>query len=240
MRLSAHAAQPFPFCLSHGLDAALNSTGEMRFSQAQLHKDTTVGCKVATPLKDAFFKLASVTDTSMNHKNHMKRLDHCLWLCRMARTTEIFLSWTGYFQRKKSGEFEGKIWLAHMERRGAIRLWGGEGTAGRGSAGRRREHGKGGDSTTRRGRRGEEGRARRGGEGVTRRGEHGEEGRARRGGKGTARKTNIRHQTCNKWYCRDITLILQFSVDAKELHFQMISYCWLSEDEMFWILARFR
>ena len=36
-------------CISHGLDVALNSTEEMRFPQAQLHKHTTVGCKVATP-----------------------------------------------------------------------------------------------------------------------------------------------------------------------------------------------
>ena len=117
MRLSAHAAQPFPFCLSHGLDAALNSTGEMRFSQTQLHKDTTVGCKVATPLKDAFFKLASVTDTSMNHNNHMKRLDHCLWLGLMARGTGFSESprITGFFSWKKSGEFEEKIWLAHRK-----------------------------------------------------------------------------------------------------------------------------
>ena len=39
------------FCLSRGLDAALNSTEEMRFPQTQLHKDTTVGCKAGTPLK---------------------------------------------------------------------------------------------------------------------------------------------------------------------------------------------
>ena len=43
--------KPFPFCLSHWLDAALNSTKEMRSPQTQLHKDTTVGCKVAAPLK---------------------------------------------------------------------------------------------------------------------------------------------------------------------------------------------
>ena len=49
----------------------------------------------------------------------MKRFDrdHCLWLCRMARTTGIFPCWTGYFPRKKSGEFEGKIQLAHARRR---------------------------------------------------------------------------------------------------------------------------
>ena len=34
-------------------------------------------------------------------------------LGRMARTTGIFPGWTGYFPRKKSGEFEGKIRLAH-------------------------------------------------------------------------------------------------------------------------------
>ena len=79
--------QPFHFCLSHGMDAALNSTEEMRCPQTQLH--TTVGCKVATLLKDALFKLASVTDTSMNHNNYMKRFDHCLWLCHVARTTII-------------------------------------------------------------------------------------------------------------------------------------------------------
>ena len=43
----------------------------------------------------------SVTDTSMNHNNYMKRLDHCLRLCRMARTTGIFPGWTGYFPREK-------------------------------------------------------------------------------------------------------------------------------------------
>ena len=66
------------------------------------------------------FKLAWVTDTSMNHnkhmKRHMKRFDHCLWLCRMARST-VFFSW------EKSGEFEGKIWLApchHYEHKHAV------------------------------------------------------------------------------------------------------------------------
>ena len=39
-------ALPFPFCLSHGLDVALNSTEQMRFPQTQLHKDTTMGCIV--------------------------------------------------------------------------------------------------------------------------------------------------------------------------------------------------
>ena len=39
------------FCISHGLGVALNSTEEVIFPQTQLHKDSTVGCKVATPLK---------------------------------------------------------------------------------------------------------------------------------------------------------------------------------------------
>ena len=37
-------------------------------------------------------------------------------LCRMARTTGIFPGWTGYFPREISGEFEGKILLAHSIR----------------------------------------------------------------------------------------------------------------------------
>ena len=53
--------------------------------------------------------------------HHMKRFDHCLWLCRMALTTGIFPGWTGYFPRKKSGEFEGKIRLAHGRPRPAGR-----------------------------------------------------------------------------------------------------------------------
>ena len=32
----------------------------------------------------------------------------------MVRTTGIFPGWTGYFPREKSGEFEGKIRLAHI------------------------------------------------------------------------------------------------------------------------------
>ena len=47
----------------------------------------------------------------MNHNNHMerhmKRFDHCLWLCRMAQST-------GFFPREKSAEFKGKILLAHQ------------------------------------------------------------------------------------------------------------------------------
>ena len=88
----------------------------MRFSQTHLHKDTTltaVGCKVATPIKRCAAQVGLqglVTDTSMNHNNHMKRhmkrFDHFLWLCRMARST-------GFFLRKKSGEFCEKILLAH-------------------------------------------------------------------------------------------------------------------------------
>ena len=31
----------------------------------------------------------------------------------MVRATGIFLGWTGFFRRKKSGEFDGKIRLAH-------------------------------------------------------------------------------------------------------------------------------
>ena len=46
--------------------------------------------------------------------HHMKRFNHCLWLCRMARTTGIFPGWTGYFPREKSGEFERRIRLAHF------------------------------------------------------------------------------------------------------------------------------
>ena len=46
--------------------------------------------------------------------------------------------------------------------------------------------------------------------------------------------TNIRLKTWKKWYLRDINLILQFSVDYKDLHFQKIFHCWG------WILLRFR
>ena len=79
----------------------------MRFPQTQLHKDTTVGCKVSTLLKRCVVQV-SVTDTSINHNNYVKRLDYFPWLCLMAQTTGIFLGWTGYFQRNKSGGFEGK------------------------------------------------------------------------------------------------------------------------------------
>ena len=50
-------------------------------------------------------------DTSINYNNHTKRLDHCLWLCRTARVTRNFprLDVTGFFWRKRSGEFEGEI-----------------------------------------------------------------------------------------------------------------------------------
>ena len=44
-------APALPLLPHRGLDAALNSTEEMHFSQTQLYKDTTVGCKVASPLK---------------------------------------------------------------------------------------------------------------------------------------------------------------------------------------------
>ena len=72
--------QPFPICLSHGLDAALNFTAKMRFTQTQLHKNI---------IQVGFC--------------------HCLRLCSMAQATGIFPGWTGYFPRKKSGEFQGKI-----------------------------------------------------------------------------------------------------------------------------------
>ena len=99
------------FCLSRGLDAALNSTEEMRFPQTQLHNDITMCCKVATPLKSCVVQVGlghGHIPESMNRNNHMKRFDHCLWLCSMARTTAIFPGCTGYFLRKKSGQFEGR------------------------------------------------------------------------------------------------------------------------------------
>ena len=70
-----------------------------------------MGCKVETPLKRCIIQVG-LGNGHIYH--HMKRLDHCLWLCRIARTTGIFPSWTGSFLRKKSGEFEGKIRLAHQ------------------------------------------------------------------------------------------------------------------------------
>ena len=42
---------PSPFCVSHRMDAALNSSEQMHFPQTKLHQDTTVGCEVVTPLK---------------------------------------------------------------------------------------------------------------------------------------------------------------------------------------------
>ena len=51
----------------------------------------------------------------------MKRFDHCP--CGMARTTRIFPGWTGYFPREISGEFEGKILLAHSSSSLARRRW---------------------------------------------------------------------------------------------------------------------
>ena len=57
-------------------------------------------------------------DKSINHKNHAKHLDHCLWSCSMARINGIFQGWTGYFLGVKSSEFQGKILLAHDLGRG--------------------------------------------------------------------------------------------------------------------------
>ena len=46
-------------------------------------------------------------------RTHPSPYEARLWLYRMVRTTGIFPGWTGYFPREKSGEFEGKILLAH-------------------------------------------------------------------------------------------------------------------------------
>ena len=55
-------------------------------------------------------------------RTHPSPYEARLWLCRMARTTGIFPGWTGFFPREKSGEFEGKIRLAHAARHRAV--WG--------------------------------------------------------------------------------------------------------------------
>ena len=93
------APSPSPFASvsdSHRLDAALNSTEQMHFPKSQK-------------------KMASVMDTSISfhepnlqYETQMKRLDRCLWLCRMARTT-------GFFSRIISSEFGalGIFLLAH-------------------------------------------------------------------------------------------------------------------------------
>ena len=47
-------AKPFPSCLSHGRDAAFNSTKYMHSPQLLLNQDTTGGCKVATPLETIY------------------------------------------------------------------------------------------------------------------------------------------------------------------------------------------
>ena len=73
---------------------------------AQRHYSGLQGCYPTEKKNDALFKLASVTDTSMNHNKHMKRFDHCLWLCSVAWTTWIFLGWTGHFPRKNFGKFD--------------------------------------------------------------------------------------------------------------------------------------
>ena len=64
--------------------------------------------RLQTHSKDVLFNLALVTDTSKNHYNFMKRLDHCWWFCRKTQTTRIL-------QRKNSCNFRGrKILLPHL------------------------------------------------------------------------------------------------------------------------------
>ena len=111
------AHSPFPF--ASVTDWMLPSTPRTdAFPQIQLQRDTTVGCKVATPLERCVVHVGlchAVTDTSMNHNKYMKSLDHCLWLCQMAWTTRIFPGWTRFFPRQKPwGKFERKILLAHL------------------------------------------------------------------------------------------------------------------------------
>ena len=86
----------------HWTDAlSLNTTAQRHYSGLQ-------GC---TPLKRCIIQVG-LGHGHIHH--HMKRFNHCLWLCRMAQTIGIFPGWTGYFPREKSGKFEGKIWLAHI------------------------------------------------------------------------------------------------------------------------------
>ena len=50
----------FPFCISHGLNAALNSTEQMHFPQTQVPKDTVTQwiASLQPCWKEALFKLA--------------------------------------------------------------------------------------------------------------------------------------------------------------------------------------
>ena len=54
----------------------------------------TMPCKVATPLKRCFVQVGlshRLTDKSMNHNNHMKCFDHCLWYVVWPKQPEFSL-----------------------------------------------------------------------------------------------------------------------------------------------------
>ena len=111
--------QLFPCCLSNGLDAPLNRWVFLT------NNCTLILQWIARLQHDS---KDSVTDTSINHNNYMKLLDHCLWLCRMARTTGYFPGITGFYPMGKSGEFRlahkakmhKDLWAIHPELRKQI------------------------------------------------------------------------------------------------------------------------
>ena len=78
MRAQRAGPQPFSFCISHGLDAALNFTEEMRFPKTQLHNDTTVCCKVATPLKRCWEE----STVLITHRTNSSKICYVLHIAR--------------------------------------------------------------------------------------------------------------------------------------------------------------
>ena len=73
-----------------------------------------MGCEVVNHWKDAFFDFALATDTSMNHNNNMKRLDHCLWVYPMAQMwQEISLFWQD-FSSEKSRRVQGESTVSSL------------------------------------------------------------------------------------------------------------------------------
>ena len=81
---------------------------KMCFPQTQLHKVTTVGRKVATPLKTCVLQVNHwQIIITINHNKH-KHFDHCLWFCRMAWTTRIFPSWLDISRGKNPANSRGK------------------------------------------------------------------------------------------------------------------------------------
>ena len=63
-------------------------------------------CEVATPPQRCIVQVGLGHGSIHEPHYYMTRLDHLLWLCRFGPNDLNFSAWTGYFPRKKSGEFE--------------------------------------------------------------------------------------------------------------------------------------